>query len=135
MLTHQCQCENTLDKWKLWQVLAGSGEWNFTFRKIKLQLIVFDKIVKHTSSCTHFKAFKNLASNYSNVHEVPSYGYDTAGLKKIALMMWIVCFSSHGFHLKIFWYFLRTFRKHLKLEKLPTTSSVLLKMLLNLMHS
>ena len=82
MLTHRCECENTLDKWKLWQVLAGSGEWNFTFRKIKLQLIVFDKIVKHTSSCTHFKAFKNLASNYSNVHEVPSYGYDTAGLKK-----------------------------------------------------
>ena len=29
----------------------------------------------------HFKNFKNLASNYSNVHEVPSYGYESAGLK------------------------------------------------------
>ena len=38
-------------------------------------------IVKHTSSLMHFESFKNLASNYSNVHEVPSYGYETAGLK------------------------------------------------------
>ena len=41
----------------------------------------------------HFKSFKNSASNYRNVHEVPSYGYDPAGLKTIALMMWIVSFS------------------------------------------
>lgn len=108
LLTHQCECENTLDKtveivaitWRVWWVKFHLQE------KKTLADCFWQLIVEHTSSLMHFKNFKNPASNYSNVHEVPSYGYESAGLKK--LHWWCgLCVSPHMVSIwkLIFWYF------------------------------